>query len=139
MIKQRFSELYCAQNGIEPARYEREVLLRSLYPHARLVAWYLILTNSDVLSADFDFVRSVGDLRRFRDFDYEAQEYAHHPGNRGFWREYFYLRVSVRALRRMVRDTLHPPSASDLDESGTSATPFPQDQTPEGTPPKKVG
>lgn len=139
MAKKSFSELYCSQNGIEPARYEREVLLRSLYPHTRLVAWYLLLTNSDVLTADFDFVRSVGDLRRFRDFDFEAQEYAHHPGNRGFWREYCYVRVSVGALRRMVRDTLHPSLTSSPDESGTSAAPFPQDQTPEGTPTKKVG
>ncbi len=124
MTDQNFAQLYCAQNNIESARYEREVLFRSLYPHARLVAWFIIILKPEMFAADLDFVRSVGDLRRFRDFEYEAQEYAHHPGNRGFWREQCHVRVSIRALRRMVRDTLHPSLASDAKDDGTSAVPF---------------
>jgi hypothetical protein len=124
MNDQSFAELYCAQNRIDPLRYEREVLSRSLYPHARLVAWLILLTNPEVLAADFDFVRSVGELRRFRDFEYEAQEYAHHPGNRGFWRERCFIRVSSRALRRMVRETLHPSLGPEGRDHAASAIPF---------------
>jgi hypothetical protein len=124
MRDQSFAELYCAQNKIEPSRYERELLFRSLYPHARLVIWLILLTKPELMAADTDFVRSVGALRRFRDFENEAQEYAHHPGNRGFWRERCYVRVSTRALRRMVKETLHPSLASGTEAKATSSTQF---------------
>jgi hypothetical protein len=129
MRDQSFAELYCVQNKIEPARYEREVLFRSLYPHGRLVSWLVMLIKPEFFAADFDFVRSVGALRRYRDFEYEAKEYAHHPGNRGFWRERCYMRVSTRAMRRMVRETLHPSLLPDATEKDSSAAPF-AEETP---------
>jgi hypothetical protein len=106
MNEKTFAELYCEQNQIDPSCYEREVLARALYPQAKLIRW-ILLAQSNLMAADWDFVRGVGGLRRFRDFDFEAQEYAHHPANRGFWRMSINLRVSSRALRRMVRETLH--------------------------------
>ena len=124
MNEKTFAELYCEQNKTDPQGYEREVLVNSLYPHARLVAWLLMLLNPNQMAADYDFVRAVGALKRFRDFEYEAQEYAHHPANRGFWRMKMNLRVSSRALRRMVKDTLHPHLSTEVEDEAASVVPF---------------
>lgn len=124
MTDKNFADLYCIQNQIDRARYEREVLVRSLFPHARLFAWWMLFFTPQSFAADMDFVRSVGDLRRFRDFEFEAHEYAHHPANRGFLRKFLYIRVSARALRRMVRETLHHSVAPDQKVAEESAVPF---------------
>ena len=123
MSAKTFAELYCEQNNIDPSRYQREVLSRALYPHARLLVWFL-LSQPNQMAADIDFVRAVGVLRRFRDFDFEAQEYAHHPANRGFWRINMNLRISTRAMRRMVRATLHASKEEGADDRDETAMPF---------------
>jgi hypothetical protein len=123
MSDKTFAELYCERNNLEPSRYQRDVLTRALYPHARLLVW-ILLSQQNHLAADIDFVRAVGVLKRFRDFDFEAQEYAHHPANRGFWRLTMNLRISTRAMRRMVRDTLHATKEEKLDDRDETALPF---------------
>lgn len=124
MTEKTFAELYCETHGLKREDYEKVVLSRGLYPHARLLAPLLRLLWPEHFVADLDFVRSVGRLKRFREFFYEAEEYAHHPANRGFWRLTANVRVSSRALRRMVRSTLHP----ELDAHGAAddhtAVPF---------------
>jgi hypothetical protein len=124
MNENNFAHLYCVQNNIDPARYEREVLMRSAYPHARFFIWFLLYLKPEFLAADFDFVRAVGDLRRFRDFDHEKQAYAHHPGNTGFFRRTCYIRISSRALRRMVRETLHSTTTVEDKTTDDSGVPF---------------
>ena len=116
MTDKTFAELYCDKHGLSPEQYESVVLRRALYPHARLLAPFLRLLQPEYFAADLDFVRSVARLRRFREFFYEAEEFAHHPANRGFWRLNANLRVSSRALRRMVRGTLHPEVEADADD-----------------------
>jgi hypothetical protein len=118
-----FADMYCAQHGINRDDYEKVVLLRSLYPHARMVATLVRLLSPDHFAADVDFVRSVGRLRRYREFTYESEEFAHHPANRGFWRLTVNVRISSRALRRMVRATLHPDSTL-MPHDDETAVPF---------------
>jgi hypothetical protein len=122
MTEKTFSELYCEKHGLKPEEYDAVVLQRALYPHARLLAPLLRFMGDDYFAADLDFVRSVARLRRFREFFYEAEEFAHHPSNRGFWRLTANLRISSRSLRRMVRATLHPELAADADDH--TAVPF---------------
>jgi hypothetical protein len=124
MTDKTFAELYCEKHGIDPEKYERVVLVRSLYPHARLLEPLLRLIWAEHFVADLDFVRGVGRLRRFREFFYEAEEFAHHPANRGFWRLNANVRVSSRALRRMVRATLHPEIEVHGEEDDHTAVPF---------------
>ncbi len=124
MTEKTFAELYCETQGIAPERYTDVVLSRCLYPHARLVAPLVRFLWPNYFAADLDFVRSVGRLRRFREFSYEVEEFAHHPANRGFWRLSANVRVSSRALRRMVRNTLHPEMASSADGEDQTTAPF---------------
>jgi hypothetical protein len=140
MTEKTFAELYCEQHGVEKADYDRVVLNQSLYPHARLLAPLIRFFWSDYFAADLDFVRSVGRLRRFREFFYEAEEFAHHPANRGFWRLTANVRVSSRALRRMVRSTLHSESEPTGEAEDQTAVPFGgsvQEKTPESASPSR--
>jgi hypothetical protein len=95
---------------------------RALYPHARLVAPIIAFLWPEHFDADLDFVRSVARLRRYREFFFESEEFAHHPANRGFWRLAAHIRISSRRLRRIVRATLH--QELDTEEDGRSAVPF---------------
>ena len=116
MTDKTFAELYCEQHELRPEQYESVVLRRASYPHARLLAPLIKLLDPEYFVADLDFVRSVARLRRFREFFYEAEEFAHHPANRGFFRLTGNMRLSSRALRRMVRATLHPELEADPDD-----------------------
>jgi hypothetical protein len=124
MTEKTFAELYCEKHGLKPEAYASVVLKRCLYPHASLVAPLIRAFWPEHFAADLDFVQSVGRLRRFREFYYEAEEFAHHPANRGFWRRTANVRVSSRALRRMVRATLHPELASPVDADDHTTAPF---------------
>ena len=116
MTEKTFAQLYCEQQGLAPGQYERVVLRRALYPHARLLAPLISYLWPQHFVADLDFVRSVARLRRFREFFYESEEFAHHPANRGFWRLTANLRISSRKLRRLVRSTLHPEAEGEREE-----------------------
>lgn len=122
MTDKTFAELYCEKHGLKPEEYDSVVLARALYPHARLLAPLARFIRPEYFAADIDFVRSVARLRRFREFFYEAEEFAHHPANRGFMRLTANLRISSRTLRRMVRATLHPEAEVDGDDQ--TAVPF---------------
>ena len=124
MTEKNFSELYCIQQGIRADEYEATVLKRALYPHARLVAPLVRMLWPDHFVADLEFVRAAGQLRRFRDFFHESEEFAHHPANTGILRSALNIRASSRSIRRMVKETLH----SDVQDVSTgdsvSAVPF---------------
>jgi len=122
MTEKTFAELYCEKHALRPDKYERVVMHRALYPHARLLAPVVEFLWPQHFAADLDFVRSVARLRRYREFFFESEEFAHHPANRGFWRLTCYVRISSRKLRRMVRSTLHQELEADQDDS--TAVPF---------------
>ena len=107
-----FRELYCEHHGVPYDRFERVLLWRCLHWQARPFYWLLWL-NRDYYSADFDFIRGVGDLRSRRDFRNEAAEFHYHPGNRGFFRTLLRLRVSSHRLQalfeREIGSALPPP------------------------------
>jgi hypothetical protein len=96
-----FRELYCERRGISADRFEHELVYRSLHWQARPVYWLLGL-NREYTSPDYEFVRSVGDLRRWKEYREEAIEYHYHPRNRGFLRTALRLRVSAQRLKDIL-------------------------------------
>ena len=107
-----FAEVYCRRHALPPERFERAVLARALYPHARVLAPFIRLLWPEHFAADLDLVRNTGQLCRVRDFSVEAAEFAYHPANHPGLRQILRLRVSVQRLRHLVQATLHaPPSA----------------------------
>lgn len=126
-----FFELYCSRHEISPDRFESVVLARSLYPHARLVAPFILMLWPRHFAADLDLIRGVGQLRRVRDFSLETLDYSHHPGNQGGLRRALKLRVSTKRLRRLVTATLHPSGSARPDPDGT--------EVPFSAPPGRTG
>ena len=122
MTEKTFAELFCEKHGLSAEKYERVLLRRALYPHARLLAPIVAFLWPQHFVSDLDFVRSVARLRRYREFFFESEEFAHHPANRGFWRSAAHIRISSRKLRRIVRATLH--QELDVEVDGSSAVPF---------------
>lgn len=124
MTEKTFAELYCIQKNIVIEEFEALVLRRGLYPHARLMAPLVKVLWPDYFAADLDFVRSVGRLRRFRDYFHESEEFAHHPANSGALRSILNIRVSSRKIRRMVKETLHADLVEGPGADSVSAVPF---------------
>lgn len=114
-----FIDLYCEQNAIERGDFDRHVLKRVLYPHARFLAPLMRVAWADHFAADLDLVRSVALVRRMRDLSAESDAFAHHPSNVGVLRHIVRLRASTTRLHRLVRATLHP-------EPAHTPTPFGQ-------------
>jgi hypothetical protein len=100
-----FRELYCERHGIAVDRFEHDLVARSLHPQARPVYWLLGL-NREYTSPDYDFVRGVGEMRRWQEFRNEAAEFHYHPRNRGFLRTVLRLRVSTHRLQRILQQEL---------------------------------
>ncbi len=109
MARLTFAELYCTRHGFAPEIFAPAVLRRALYPHTRFFAALIRHFDSDYFAADLDLVRAAGRLRHLRDFASDAEDFAHHPANRGTLRRTFRLRVSVRRLRSLLRATLADP------------------------------
>jgi hypothetical protein len=97
-----FAQLFCAQYGVSRQAYRAAVFRRTLYPHARPVHLLIRWANPDYFGADDDFVEGVGRIGSRREFTLEADEFTHHPQNRGFWRRTVRIRVSVGRMRRLV-------------------------------------
>lgn len=117
-----FSEVYCGLNGVQPIRFEREVLRLTLYPHARLLAPLCHLFNRGYFAADFELIRSVSGYCQGHHFSGEAVDYRAHPANQSFWRRVLRIRVSVRRLFILIQQTLPAPKSAPAAKA--SAGPF---------------
>ena len=103
-----FRDAYCQGRGMPSARYERELLSRTLYGHARCISWFLRLVKSDYFSADIEFLRSLGSLRSRRELAAEIADFQYHPSNRTFLRRRLRLRVSAEKARRIFERHMKP-------------------------------
>ena len=130
-----FAERYCAQNAIPAAEFQRHLVKRALYPHARFFVPVLLLLNSEYLTADHDFIRGVERLTKYNEFYSASVDYVHHPANRGFLRRRCKIRVSSDRLRRIVRATLHL-APKESDDNMDTRPPFPVDRETPTPPPK---
>jgi hypothetical protein len=100
-----FRELYCEQHQLPFEKFERHLVFRCLHWQAKPL-WWLLFMNREYYSADFEFVRGVGDLRQRRGFRNEAAEFHYHPANRGFLRTVLRMRVSTQALQRLFEQVI---------------------------------
>jgi hypothetical protein len=117
-----FAELYCQKRNLAPERFVEEVLAESLYPHAHILFMFLVWLHPDYAAADLDFINGVGRLARLQDFWAEAEDFAHHPKNRGLLRQRLRIRVSARRLRRLMKETLR---TTTTEAAWPSAVPWP--------------
>jgi hypothetical protein len=114
-----FAQLYAAQHGLPPAGTEREILLRSLYPHARLLYPVFEFAAPLVFAADIDLISDVAQLTDPRDFDLDLHAHRHHPEGGGLWRRFLFLRLSVGSLKQLVWQTFDAAKAGDPPPDGT--------------------
>ena len=98
-----FRERYCRHWAIPLEQFEPHVLVRALYPQARIIRGLLLLW-SDYFTADRDFLRSAGDIRSRRFFHAEAGEFHGAEANRRFLRRWLRLRVSAERTRRLMEE-----------------------------------
>lgn len=91
--------IYCSRRELPPEQFETAVFHYGLYPHARLLRWFL---GRQYFTADMEFIRAVAKLRSRRDFSVEATEFHQHPDNRSFLRRVLRLRVSASRIRRLL-------------------------------------
>ena len=95
-----FRELYCERYGIASGKFERHLVWRCLHWPARPIFW-LHWLNPELFEADFEFARSVGELRSRSGYHAEAAEFHYHPKNRKFLRTVLGLRVSSQRMQRI--------------------------------------
>ena len=100
-----FRELYCARHGFALEKFERALVWRCLHWQARPFYW-LHRLDRGFFSADFEFVRGVGELRSRRQFHDEAAEFHYHRSNRGLLRTFFQIRVSARRVQAVFEDEI---------------------------------
>jgi len=117
-----FSERFCAEHGLLPEEYMKDVLRRSLYPMARVLQPLLGL-KSGYFASDCEFISCVGGISRESDFELEVYAYIQDPMNCGFLRRNLRLRVSATRLHILVRRTLRGASAQPSQPLGEGFEP----------------
>ncbi len=101
-----FANYYCARYRVPPEHFDRAVLVRSLYPPARLLYPFISRIYPDFFDADLDLVRTVGRLRHPRQFHDACVDYRHHLAHTSLARRALRLRLSVRALYKLLAHTI---------------------------------
>ncbi len=114
-----FQIRFCRRFGLPAEAYGAVVLSGVLYPHARVLRLGLLLLDRHFFDADREFVRAVGRLVRRDEFEFEAQDFRHHPDNLRFARRVLRLRASTARMARLFHrawtqagDSPAPPAAS---------------------------
>jgi hypothetical protein len=106
-----FSELFCARQRVDPARYADTMFWRCLHRRTWPVAGIIKVIARDYFQPDYELIRSVGQLSSTKELRDELANFNFHPGNHGWMRRRLKFRVSGRKLYRVVSDIL--PSASE--------------------------
>jgi len=111
-----FREIYCDKHKCTPEEFLRRVFRKTLYPHARLFAPFILLLNYDFFTADRTLISCVAeavDMKRVRD---EVRDYFWDSENRGWLRRVANIRISGQRLKNLCRRYI---------PEGESAIPFP--------------
>ncbi len=120
-----FADTFCARYQLTAAEFERAVLRRILYPHARFLAPLVRLTEPEYFAEDLDLIRSVGQIRHLRQFHDACTDYRHHLAHTSAARRFLRLRASARKLYHLVAETL-PAPASPPSTHHSAASPHSQ-------------
>lgn len=103
-----FGQLYAARRHLGPEQVERDLFLRCLYPHARLLHGLVTLVAPDHFAADRELIREMLRLTDPAESRFEIKAHRHKPAAGGVLRRRFCLRLSTRRLRRLVWATFRP-------------------------------
>lgn len=98
--KPTFSSAYCLNRRCSADRYDRRVFWQTLYPHARVIAFFLGF-RAECFSADRGLISYCGRLTSVAAIEKELAEFAGFP-NRGFLRRVCRIRVSGRRLKKLA-------------------------------------
>ena len=112
MTKKTLAESFCERHGVPTEQFEQAVLIRCLYPQARMLRNVLLLLNADYFEPDLELIHAAGQLTRPNGFAAEVAEYNYHPANSGRLRREWKLRLSVTRLRELMLHTLAIDAAS---------------------------
>jgi hypothetical protein len=127
-----FLMIYCRAQGVFPADFPTEVLLKTLYPHARPLFGLLTQLNPDFFRPDYEFIEDVSCMQNHRDLSHAVENYVTNPANKGFIRRRLRLRISVRRMLRLVHGVF-PQELSrevrDRMQAKNTLTPF-DEETP---------
>lgn len=118
-----FATHFCTRHRVPPEQFDRAVLVRSLYLPARLLYPFISRIHPDFFDADLDLVRTVGRLRHPRQFHDACVDYRHHLAHTSLARRALRLRLSVRALYKLMAQTL-PENAPSGRTRLASSTPI---------------
>ncbi|MBI5770187.1 MAG: hypothetical protein HZA93_20595 [Verrucomicrobia bacterium] len=96
---------FCRKFGCTPDQFEQKVFLRSLYPHARLLTFF-IGHRAESFALDRALVRYCGRLNSRAAIDAELREFARAPDNARLSRRLLRLRISGRRFRQLTSQIL---------------------------------
>lgn len=111
--------LYCQRFSITPQQFSRDLLKRTIYGHAKWLLKVLGALSPSYLQADYDFIDSVGRIRRFSEYDQAVREYFDHPMNQNNpLRQRLLIRISTVRMRRVVKELIHTEKVKRVVKSG---------------------
>ena len=119
--RRTFRELFCARYQVPSENYVPEMLRRTLYRRARVVAPVVRFFSPGFFDADRDLVQGVGLIRRAEDLGGEVTDYHLHPRNRGLLHRALKFRVSCQRVSHLVGEVMSPGGSSP---PGASGAPF---------------
>lgn len=105
-----FARRYCAQHELPAEAFDRTVLVRSLYLPARLLYPFVSRIHPEFFEPDLDLVRTVGRLRHPRQFHDACADYRYHLAHTSAARRFLRVRLSVRALYKLLAQTMTGPA-----------------------------
>ena len=112
-----FKEVYIKKHGLTSDDFVGHVLKRTLYWHARLLAFPIRFFDRTLLMADCDLLHDIGMLTSRRQFTEFVRPLRHHPASRRFVRKTLQLRMSVAKLHLIINETM-------VEAGSQSASPF---------------
>ena len=75
MSVRSFREAFCERFQCAPEQFERKALAKTLYPHARVVAWFFFLIDSDMRQGTLALMQRAGEARSVRDLAGAMDDY----------------------------------------------------------------
>ncbi len=131
-----FLMVYCRRQGVLPADFPTDMLLKTLYPHARPFFGLLTHLSRDFFRPDYEFIEDVSCMQHARDLGHAVENYVTHPANKTFLRRRLRLRISVRRMLRLVDELLpHELTHENRERLEAEDSKMPFDAGPEGKTP----
>jgi len=116
-----FRELYCERQKCTKDQFTKRVFWQCLYPHARLIAPFIMPFSYDFFAADRSLINSVADAITMKRVREDVRDYFWDSENRGWLRQSLNIRVSGQRVKNLCKEYLpegetpipFPPPAAD--------------------------